>query len=694
MPTGTPVKTLKPGMGLYQVMYMPSRAPDKSKPWCVINLQTGDAPPGRWFTTKEDALAQARALYAQLGSKAKVQSEGQDVLNAYFMFADADTLVADDGVKWVEAMAPKAYHTPAYGEVQVTPTKIDNFVRAVNTNVRGQDIAINFEHGIDPAKGLKAAGWIKQARKNDRGNLELAVDFTSPAKEEIKNGEWKYFSLEWEDQWMHPDGIFFDDVIVGGALTNRPVAKGLMPINFSEIFAEVDPPDYQFAQWDTAYVNNLPDSAFLYIEPGGTKDSSGKTEPRSLRHLPYKDANGNIDLPHVRNAASRLGQAATGSSWKGFTDSTRTSLQARCAQMLNAKNASELAEIDKAFSEQKELEHSQPGTGNPPTPRFTDSGIDDLAIVTGSRRDTPPYAIPPQTGVVTGEVNGEIVIGFSEAEAVGYLTSAVAGLRRIHTNDADKLIEDIERLLAIDSRTRSFNEMQRLTNEVRTYFRGNKGLDNSTSTGGYTVGELTDRDLRELRSVLNVDDDARIVEAVKVKFGELSALRDAVSASEQERIFAEQYPQYYAEHQALVHRDRTNTAKSFSESVSKIRKAEGFGLKTTKQGLSTAALEKIEEVHVKFSEQKATVDDFEDVIKIIVNGGIVQFGEIGSSNDDDVPEIDTSGPTGIAAARKVFAEQVAKVQREHPDMSYAEAVAEAGKKHPDLAESYKVTLPA
>ena len=48
--------------------------------------------------------------------------------------------------------------------------------------------------------------------------------------------------------------------------------------------------------------NNLPDSDFAYISPGGSKDSEGKTTPRSLRHLPIPDA------AHVRNALARLNQ--------------------------------------------------------------------------------------------------------------------------------------------------------------------------------------------------------------------------------------------------------------------------------------------------------------------------------------------------------------------------------------------------
>lgn len=56
----------------------------------------------------------------------------------------------------------------------------------------------------------------------------------------------------------------------------------------------------------TADQNNLPDSDFAFIEPGGTKDSSGKTVPRSLRHFCI------VDAAHVRNALARAPQSPFG----------------------------------------------------------------------------------------------------------------------------------------------------------------------------------------------------------------------------------------------------------------------------------------------------------------------------------------------------------------------------------------------
>lgn len=68
--------------------------------------------------------------------------------------------------------------------------------------------------------------------------------------------------------------------------------------------------------WSDEFVNNLPDSSFAYISSGGHKDSEGKTTPRSLRHLPYKDASGKPDKPHVQDALARLDQTQIPASAK------------------------------------------------------------------------------------------------------------------------------------------------------------------------------------------------------------------------------------------------------------------------------------------------------------------------------------------------------------------------------------------
>jgi len=68
------------------------------------------------------------------------------------------------------------------------------------------------------------------------------------------------------------------------------------------------------ARWSRRYKNQLPDSHFFYVEPGGRKVRQKRgtfTIPKSKRKLPYRDLQGRVDAAHVRNAISRAGQKKT-----------------------------------------------------------------------------------------------------------------------------------------------------------------------------------------------------------------------------------------------------------------------------------------------------------------------------------------------------------------------------------------------
>jgi hypothetical protein len=84
------------------------------------------------------------------------------------------------------------------------------------------------------------------------------------------------------------------------------------------------------AAWTGAGVNDLPDSAFLHVEGGGKKDEGGKTVPRSLRHFPYRNSGGSIDLPHLRNALSRIPQSS-------LPADVKTRLSAKAERLLSGK---------------------------------------------------------------------------------------------------------------------------------------------------------------------------------------------------------------------------------------------------------------------------------------------------------------------------------------------------------------------
>lgn len=108
------------------------------------------------------------------------------------------------------------------------------------------------------------------------------------------------------------DGAILQWPIAEGSLTPCPCepqnrAYTMKSVSSVERVSLLD--DVTKAVWSTAFVNDLPDSSFAFIESGGEKDEEGKTKPRTLRHFPYKDADGKADAAHVRNALARIPQS-------------------------------------------------------------------------------------------------------------------------------------------------------------------------------------------------------------------------------------------------------------------------------------------------------------------------------------------------------------------------------------------------
>lgn len=111
----------------------------------------------------------------------------------------------------------------------------------------------------------------------------------------------------------------------------RRVAISEEQWNMAKADLESEPAaDVDKAVWSAAEVNDLPDSAFLYIEAGGEKDETGKTTPRSLRHFPVRGKDGKIDEAHARNAIGRIPQSTA----PGLSDEKKTSLQNEARRLL------------------------------------------------------------------------------------------------------------------------------------------------------------------------------------------------------------------------------------------------------------------------------------------------------------------------------------------------------------------------
>ena len=153
-----------------------------------------------------------------------------------------DELQGGNASSWIQAMPLGKYNHPVYGEIDITPERVQQFAANVASNVRGQELDIDYDH---KEYGGDAAGWVKsaEARLNEsdprHNGLWVLVEWVHDAYEKIKKGAYKYFSPEFEDEWKHPvTGTAYKDVLNGGGITNRPFLKGILPLNLNEKFTE------------------------------------------------------------------------------------------------------------------------------------------------------------------------------------------------------------------------------------------------------------------------------------------------------------------------------------------------------------------------------------------------------------------------------------------------------------------------
>jgi len=166
-------------------------------------------------------------------------------------------------------------------------------------------------------------------------------------------------------------------------------------------------------------------------------------------------------------------------------------------------------------------------------------------------------------------------------------------------------------------------------------------------------------------------------------------------ASEDERLKKE-FPQMWDQHQHLLREARENRANSFVETVKMFSAMSGDQLKPTNQGMSSLAMESVKQMHLAFADGTASVEDFERCIHTVTQGGLVEYGERGSSrapselNGDYNLNLGTT--EGISNTRKMFAARVKEIQMQD-NLDFKAALNVAAQKYPDLYKAYVNAVP-
>ncbi|MDR6305891.1 phage I-like protein [Nitrobacter vulgaris] len=120
--------------------------------------------------------------------------------------------------------------------MEITTADIAEFVRNFKDKVR-RDLPITAGHDNGMNGGeLPAIGWFTELEDRGVNGLWAYVEWLEEGKKLLQERAFKYFSPEFYEQYADPEtGETRHNVLVGGALTNKPYFKELAPVvAFSE----------------------------------------------------------------------------------------------------------------------------------------------------------------------------------------------------------------------------------------------------------------------------------------------------------------------------------------------------------------------------------------------------------------------------------------------------------------------------
>ena len=142
---------------------------------------------------------------------------------------------------FAEGKAPKEIHVlptgswdhPAYGPIVITSEDITQFKANFDAEIRK---AIPITEGHETFDEKPAVGWFKELIDKGEAGLFAVVEWNEKGKTLLKNREYKFFSPEFFSVYDDPESrVITKNVLVGGALTNKPYFKELKAVTMSEI---------------------------------------------------------------------------------------------------------------------------------------------------------------------------------------------------------------------------------------------------------------------------------------------------------------------------------------------------------------------------------------------------------------------------------------------------------------------------
>jgi len=161
---------------------------------------------------------------------------------------------------WIMLFPEGTFQHPQYGKLNFTRAKLSEIKANFDNRVRHIDIALDVDHK-GGGEDSRATGWIEALElrdpigMSDGAGLWGCIKWTPYGQRLLQDQEYRYFSPEF-GPWTDPEtGAEYDNVLIGGGLTNRPFLKVMPAVKLSE--------NVSTRAWGSVDKASLPDSAFL-----------------------------------------------------------------------------------------------------------------------------------------------------------------------------------------------------------------------------------------------------------------------------------------------------------------------------------------------------------------------------------------------------------------------------------------------
>lgn len=162
---------------------------------------------------------------------------GEHVIGVLTIQADE---ISEELRSRIPVMPEGEYVHPQAGKMTITREHLEQLAAQINAS--GDTIPLDYDHSFGKGQGSLAAGWfIRGSASVDVGEDGLArlhadVQWTPRAASQIRSGEYRFISPEWNFRWKDrvTGKIVKGARLFAAALTNRPFFDNLGPVHLCD----------------------------------------------------------------------------------------------------------------------------------------------------------------------------------------------------------------------------------------------------------------------------------------------------------------------------------------------------------------------------------------------------------------------------------------------------------------------------